>query len=153
MSTSELDLARELIHEGGLSVETLDENGNLALRTVFQVDGDVICWISRDCAQKGAASLELAERHWDKVVVCTLATETALLNLQSEAQKWIARMRVIGKASAVSGMAGSMLSYLRALATPAFVLSLTIAAFGFAFWRWGPRLIARYFVRHFKSWV
>src|SRR5262245_47735433 len=101
MSVSELEIARELFHQGGLSVETFDDNGTLAIRTVFQLDGDVICWISRGCAQQGDAFSELAERHWESVVTRTVATETALLNVQNDARRWILRARTIAKATTV----------------------------------------------------
>src|SRR5262249_49003465 len=111
------------------------------------------CWISRACAQQGDALYELAERHWETVGTRTVATETALLNVQNDARKWILRTRTIGKATTGLGIAGSILSNLRGLATPTFVLSLAITLLGFAFWRWGPRLIAGYLLRHLKIWL
>jgi hypothetical protein len=153
MTVSELEIARELFQQGGWSIETFDDKGNLAIRTVFQLDGDVICWISRVCAQQGETFSQLAERHWETVGTRTAATETALLNVQNDARKWILRARSIGKATTVLGIAGSILSYLRGLATPTLLLSFAITLFGFAFWRWGPRLIGGYLLRHLKTWL
>jgi hypothetical protein len=156
-------LVCQALRDGGLSVETSDDQGRIAFRTFFQLDGDIIFWISKERPEDEITCFALAEQHWGNVSKHMLDIEKAILSLESDAQTWVERVRKIGLLTAIFGTAGSSVSFMRAAATgvslvraaatPAFIFSFSLITFGVVLRYFALPLIRRYILRHVKSWI
>ncbi len=60
---STLDLLREALFEGGWTVERRGPGGEVVLRTVLQLDGDVVTLVERGSQLEG----DVLRQHWEEV--------------------------------------------------------------------------------------
>ena len=151
------DLIQQALQEGGITIETKDDAGQLVLRTVLQLDGDVLFWATKPAVQSDESCVQLAERHWERVFAHLTELETALVDIGKHAQTWITRLRWSGLIGMIVGMAmaGTTTVSVTDIQKKIFwwALSLAMSAVGAAVRFLGPRIAKRVLLYYVKSWV
>ncbi len=149
-------LLRQLLAEGGLSIETLDPAGDIQFRTVVQLDGDVIHWIRRTPAPAGGATAGIpdvsrADEHLATVAAHVAALEGALTRLEGQALRWIRKVRAGAQALTVASGATAVFGKL-SLQPLLLIAGGASGAVSIAAWWIGGRL-GRRLLRRIARWI
>lgn len=147
-SVSARDLTAQLLEDGGWCVEHVDAGGTILVRTVLQLDGDVVTRVRR------GAELDdrLLEAHWAEVAECTAALSRSL-------QRRLVAVRVAGRAIVLlavpltlGGAARSVEGLVRASAET-FGPGVATCILGGSLWRYGAAIARRLLGGRVRAWL